>query len=211
MSNIRFTGLLALCAVLAACSDSPTSRSIAPPSGAPSFDESMGSDPFALRTVDLSALGDVGTAEAATGGRASGHADIPTFAGQFRDHYSFVALSTAPSPTAPFAAKGQFEGGYDLVAGGLTVRIHGTVDCLSILANQAWVSGPIDRYIVNGVDVVPTGRQFLIRVIDNGEGASDPPDLASFIFEPFAPQTCQARLAVTLSPNESGNIQVRQK
>lgn len=207
MSNIRFTGLLALCAVLVACSDSPTSRSIAPPRTVPSFDVLTDADPFALRTADLSALGEVGTAEAATGGRASGHADIPTFAGTYRDHYSFVALSTA----ALFGAKGEFEGGYDLIAGGEAVRIHGTVDCLSIIANQAWVSGPIEQYIFNGVPQPTTNRQFLVRVTDNGEGASDPPDRPSFIAEPFIPQTCRNRAAVTQSDNESGNIQVRQK
>lgn len=211
MSNIRFTGLLALCAVLAACSDSPTSRSIAPPRTVPSFDVLTDADPFALRTVDLSALGEVGTEEATTGGRASGHVEIPTFAGTFIDHYSFIALSTAPSLTAPFAAKGEFEGGYDLVSGGLSVRIHGTVDCLSIVANQAWVSGPIEQYIENGVQLPTTNRQFLVRVIDNGEGANDPPDRPSFIAEPFIPQTCRNRAALTLSQNESGNIQVRQK
>jgi hypothetical protein len=207
MSNIRFTGLLALCAVLAACSDSPTSRSIAPPRTAPSFDVLTNADPFGLRTVDLSALGEIGTEQAATGGRASGHADIPTFAGTFRDHYSFVALSTA----ALFGAKGEFEGGYDLVAGGLTVRIHGDVDCLVIMGNQAWVSGPIEEYIVNGVPLPTTNRQFLIRVIDNGEGANDPPDQASFIAEPFVPQTCRNRAPLILSQNERGNIQVQQK
>jgi hypothetical protein len=211
MLSTRFRGLLALCAALAGCSDSAPSRSIAPSDAVPSFEASA--DPLALRAVDLLALGEVGTEQAATGGRASGHADIPTFAGTFRDHYSFIALSTAPTATEPFAAKGEFEGGYDLVAGGLEVRIHGDVDCLAIMGNQAWVSGPITKYIVNGQSLPTTNRTFLVRVEDNGEGATEPPDRASFIAEPLIPipQRCRLRAALVMSVNENGNIQVEQR
>src|SRR5688572_4031725 len=111
MHKVRFTGLLALCAALAACSESPTSRSSPPPAVVPSFDLSPLADrcPLALRTVDLAALEQVGTEQAAPGGRASGHADALTFGGRFRDTYSFIALSTDPTKTAPPAAKGEFE------------------------------------------------------------------------------------------------------
>ena len=210
MSTMRFTSLLTLCALLTACSDSPTSRSIAPPD-APSFDVLTDADPSALRAVDLSALGEVGSLQAATGGRASGHADALTFGVAFTDTYSFIALSTAPSPTTPFAAKGEFEGGYVNAAGTLTVEIHGDVDCLAIVSNEAWVSGPIEEYIVNGVSLPTTNRQFLIRVRDNGEGGTVSPDQVSFISEPFAPQTCRLRPPLVLSQNRAGNIQVRQR
>jgi hypothetical protein len=202
--------LFGVCVAAAACSDSSPAPSVAPSDAAPSFDLGALADALSLRALDLTTLGEVGSEQAATGGRASGHADIPTFAGAFRDHYSFIALSIAPSPTAN--AKGEFEGGFVNTTRTLVVRFHGDVDCLTIMENQAWVSGPLEKIVVNGQSVPPNNDQFLIRVRDNGEGANDPPDEASFIAEPGpTPQTCRLRPELTLSQNERGNIQVKQE
>lgn len=205
--------LFGFCVLLTACSDTATNPSTAPSKGTPSFDiGAADADPLALRSVDLGALEELASEQAATGGRASGHADIPTFGGTFRDHYSFIALSTGPATPAQAPAKGEFEGGYELIAGGLAVRIHGDVDCLAITGKQAWASGPITKYVVNGQALPTTGRTFLIRVEDNGEGAMEPTDRASFIAEPLIPipQRCRLRAALVMSVNENGNIQVHE-
>jgi hypothetical protein len=203
MSNFRFTGLLAVCAVLAACSDSPTS------SARPSFDVSATDDAIAARTVDPATAEQVEPTQAATGGKASGHADALTFGGAFRDTYSFIALSVSPMPGAPFAAKGEFEGGFTNVTGTTDVRVHADVNCLRILAgNQAWVSGPVEKLIINGQQQ-PTTLHVLVRVVDLGEGANEPPDLISFISF-TGNQGCQLLIPLALVPNERGNIQVKQ-
>ena len=202
------------CIAAAACSDSPT-RGIASPELLPSLDASTptDADPLAHRTLDDDGgLEAVGAEQAATGGRASGHADGPTLGGFARDEYSFIALSTAPTTTAPFAAKGEFEGRF--VEPGLEVRIHANVTCLAIVNNQAWISGPVERFIRNGepVEPVPPGfREFLVRVADAGEGGSEP-DLMGLILGRALPQTCRNRNpALVLSPSEMGNLQVMEK
>lgn len=204
MPNRHAAILLGLCVAAAACAEKPVARTIAPPDAAAAMN--LAEEALALRSVDLSALEDVGATQAATGGRLSGHADIPTFGGAFRDHYSLVGLSTDPAP----GAKGEFEGGYETPDGSLVVRFHADIDCLVVIGNQAWASGPIREYIVNGVSLPPGNRQIFVNVTDRGEGAKSPPDLPSFIGETFSPQICRLRLALAQTPNEKGNLQVEQ-
>jgi hypothetical protein len=201
--------ILSFCIAAAACSESAT-RGIASPELLPSLDASTPTDvdPLAHRTLDDDgSLEPAGAEQAATGGRASGHADGPTFGGFARDEYSFIALSTAPTATAPFAAKGEFEGHF--VEPGLEVRIHANVSCLAIVGNQAWISGPIERFIENGQPVEPVPfPEFLIRVADAGEGGSNPDLMGAILFRAF-PQSCRFRNpALVLSPSEMGNLQV---
>jgi hypothetical protein len=198
------------CVAAAACSESAT-RGIASPELLPSLSASTAADadPLAHRTFDdAGTLEALGAEQAATGGRASGHADGPTFGGFARDEYSFIALSTAPTVTAPFAAKGEFEGRF--VEPGLEVRIHANVTCLAIVGNQAWISGPIEQFIENGQPVEPVPfPEFLVRVADAGEGGSNPDLMGAIFFRPI-PQTCGFRNpALVLSPSEMGNLQVR--
>jgi hypothetical protein len=200
MHNVRFTSLLALCAALAACSDSNTNRGIATPDKAPAFDVAPAADGALIDLATGAAVvftaDDVDATQAATGGRASGHADITV--SSIQEQYSFIALSTNPSPTA----KGEVQG--KATSGGTTVlELHANADCLVTIGNQAWVSGPIER--LNGQ---PTTLHVLFRVMDRGEGANDPPDLASQLFG-TGPQGCSSRPNLPLFSSGKGNIQVQ--
>jgi hypothetical protein len=152
---------------------------------------------------------DVGTEEAATGGRASGHEAI-IVVDVITEKTSFIALSTAPFPTA----KGELE--HHVTAPGLTGELHGDVDCLVIVGKEAILSGSVESYVVNGVTI--PALQFILRVEDNSEGTNSPPDRASQINVlappnfPFPiPDLCESQVLVPepLFPTQEGNIQVQ--
>lgn len=197
--------LFGICFTLAACADSATNRSITAPAAQPSLDVTaaladavtpLGSD----ESVALAA--DVGIAEAATGGRASGHFELAApFSVILEEQYSFVALSTGAFPNA----KGQLEG--KITRATSFQDIHVEVDCLAISGNQAWVSGEITRLLLNGVPQPTAGRYVVWRVQDNGEGANSPPDLGSVLFVGF-PQACRFRPSLPMTPTANGSIQV---
>lgn len=50
---------------------------------------------------------------------------------------------------------------------------HGTVNCLFVSGNQAWIGGVITSEFENG-------DEFLVTVVDHGNSANDPPDEISF-------------------------------
>lgn len=203
MSVRRFSGILALSVLLAACSDDATTNAVTAPEA--SFD--TGSDVATLLESLLPTLpataapAQLGPAQAATGGRASGHAHITPFA-NFNTRYSFVAVSTGSFPDA----KGEFEG--SILAGPTRLDIHADVDCLATVGDQAWVSGPIERFVLNGEPQPIPPFDLLFRVRDNGEGGNSPPDEASTL-SVFGEQPCAARFNTIMRPNERGNIQVR--
>jgi len=55
---------------------------------------------------------------------------------------------------------------------------HAVIDCLSVVGNEAWVSGVITSGTFDGVDL--TGLPVWTRVRDNGTSANDPPDQIGF-------------------------------
>ena len=63
---------------------------------------------------------------------------------------------------------------------------HAVIDCVSVVGNEAWVSGVITSGTFDGVDL--TGLPVWTRVRDNGTSANDPADQISFsvIGEGFA-------------------------
>jgi hypothetical protein len=149
--------------------------------------------------------GELGTNQAATGGRASGHYDINPF-GPFTEEISFIALSTDPFPTA----KGELE--YHLRAPDITAVLHADINCLTTAGNQAFLSGPVERYEVNG-EPVTTFTHIFVRVEDNGEGENSPPDKGSQLFAvipPLPTDPCQSQFPAPLFPSPNGNIQVQQ-
>ena len=208
--------LFGICFALAGCADSATNRSITAP---------VGTAPLDLSSPSVDA--DVGAALAATGGRASGHADLtrtsPPFcgiepcgavSGTSGETYSFVALSTGTFPNA----KGQLEGRFVSPFGEFEVELE--INCLAIAGNRAALSGAVKKYIVNGEDLVGQGRippeyQAGVIVQDNGEGANAAPDQANFINGFYIiPQVCPILLGFDFPPtlpSENGNIQVSQK
>ena len=197
--------------VAVGCADGARNGSIMAPRDQPSLDVStdvasavtpFGSD----EPISLSAR--VTTDRAATGGFASGHFELaaPFFPIQ-TEQYSFVALSIGTFPEA----KGQLEGKIARLTS--FQDIHVEVDCLVVNGNEAWMSGPITRLILNGVAQDPRGRQVAWRVRDNGEGANFPPDMGTVLFVGF-PQACLVYFLsedLPLLPNARGNIQVSQK
>jgi hypothetical protein len=86
------------------------------------------------------------------------------------------------------------------------------VTCMAVQGNTAWIAGIIRN--ASG-PVIREGTVSYFYVIDNGEGADAPPDVASAVrINDLAGQDqefCQLRpLALPPSPIAHGNVQVRQ-
>lgn len=211
MKKTRAAVLFGSLVALAACADSPTKRSITAPRVEPSLDVSTGGAgpviPFG-GGEPLAHVPRAGNERAATGGFAMGRFELaaPFFPIQ-AEQYSFNALSVGTFPNA----KGQLEGKIARLTN--FQDIHIKVDCLVINGNEAWMSGPITRLVVNGVAEDPRGRQVAWRVQDNGEGSNSPPDMGTVMFVGF-PQACLVYFLfedLPLVPDANGDIQVSQK
>ena len=201
--QILLPALLSL-GVLGACADRQTTT--APDAG--TLDVAAAPADLSVTNLvtgeELVVAAGVETERAATGGRATGHADITS--GVRGQKYSFSALSTGDFPNA----KGQSEGH---ITGPLGRGIvHANVDCLAILGNEAWVSGPVTKFRFNGQDLLPDfpGIQVLFRVQDNGEGGTTV-DMASLGVGIFGAQVCRLMPLLPLLPSDDGNIQVSQR
>ncbi|UCF19391.1 MAG: hypothetical protein JSU87_15925 [Gemmatimonadota bacterium] len=83
-------------------------------------------------------------------------------------NFSLIALAKADG-----SVTGQY---HDQFAGG--VGVHIAVDCLTIVGNEAWVSGVITNSRLEFL----LGRAAATRVADNGRSANDPADQISFTF-----------------------------
>ena len=105
-----------------------------------------------------------------------------------------------------FSNSGQFQ----IVNRTFDARLHGSVECLTVLGKEAWFAGTVTQS--NIPDAVGTVRGF--RVVDNGEGKKDPPDQ---ITHSTLLQTISAQDWCDLTPilgfrpllDIKGNIQVR--
>ncbi len=211
MSNKTIAVVLATCAALTACDSGAPTRHITAPRDGPLF--SAASDPTSS-PYDLSAFTLAGgptadepvdAAQAATGGRATGRFELSTPIGnRAAEQYSFSALSTQPLPTA----KGEVDL-HTLFTFGQAAHVHIDVDCLTIVGNQAWLSGPARRFVLGGVEQ-PPGLYLIFRVEDNGEGANAPPDRASPAFS-GPPMGCRLMPLFPLVPTANGNIQVQSR
>ena len=191
--------LAVLCAAaIAACdsADSITGPSSAPPSLSggglplPSIETEFLPgipvlDPFASIWAD-----GPGDAESARGG---GHWHIGTALRTF----AFTAKNRSDG-----TAQGQYQIDNRDVSGS---REHGTVTCLEVQGNQAWIGGVITASSIPGREGTPR----VFRVVDNGEGSGSPPDQASFFEVPLPGVTCHTMTPMPLETLEGGNIQVR--
>jgi len=85
--------------------------------------------------------------------------------------------------------------------------IHGEIDCLRVVGNEAIMSGPVTK---SNFPPVQPGFRGVVVVRDNGEGASAPPDMINWPVLPApAGQDCST---VTPTPNQPvvfGDVQVR--
>ena len=224
MSKVFRSSFIALCTVLAACSESATNP-VTAPGARPVLDESLadlrgsvtadGSLDFVLGSGNASMQQAAAAPQAATGGRASGHVSLTLGTGFFTaltsEQYSFTALSTSNSPT-PLAAKGQ----YDLTiitATGAVQEIHGTVICMNVSGNTARMVGQISSVVVNGIPRVinPATSHNIWNVTDNGDSQPTTDTASPMIFFPatIAPLHCANDFIPPQFTNEKGNIQVQ--
>jgi hypothetical protein len=211
MSNRTIAVMLVTCVALTACDNAAPARRITAPGDGPVFSEASdpSSSPYGLSEFTLAggptAGESVDAAQAATGGRATGRFELSTPIGnRAAEQYSFTALSTQPPPTA----KGEVDL-HTLFTFGQEAHVHIDVDCLTIVGNQAWFSGPARRFVLGGV-VQPPGLYLVFRVEDNGEGATAPPDRASPAFS-GPPMGCMLMPPFPLIPTANGNVQVQSR
>ena len=72
------------------------------------------------------------------------------------------------------------------------LKAHGTVTCLNVEGNQAWIGFAISR--TDQPDAFPVGSQWVFFVTDNGAGKNSAPDQVSYFF-----RVADAALCSTLS------------
>ena len=101
------------------------------------------------------------------------------------------------------AGGGQFQ----VVNRSFDARVHGTVDCVSVVGNRAWFAGTVTE---STFPAIPVGAVRAFLVVDNGEGEGSPPDqIAHSVTLPFPAQIwCNSQPARVLHPIEQGNVQV---
>ena len=219
MSKVSVS-LMVVCAALAACSDGNTNRTVTAPDvglalseAAAGFSVGLTADgPFdVVFALEAESAQLAAAAQAATGGRASGHVglNLPASPGVVSEKYSFVALSADPS--TPFAAKGQYEMQLT-TATGRTNKVHGDIICMGISGNTARIGGQITKLWVNNVQVPiagPTHNIFV--VVDNGEGQATPDQvsLMQYTIAPGAQTHCATGLPSVVFANQEGEIQVQ--
>jgi hypothetical protein len=188
MSSIHGTAMLLVGLALAGCDRNP-GQAITGPTMSPSE---------GLRHVDEIATPDV--KQSVTG------------------HYQFVGINTGNDFKYSLSAirhddgsvSGEFEERVILNSTGEFIRqTHGTVTCFQIVGNMARIGGLVDH--ATDPRFLP-GTEFRLVVVDNGKGASDPPDLGSnarFGFPGTAQAFCSAGTAFNLEPVQHGNVEVR--
>jgi hypothetical protein len=126
---------------------------------------------------------------------ASGHANLTINGGL--QTYSFNAIQ------GPNGVSGQMT----LDSRAQNINLQGDVTCLVINGNEAIIGGIITHITPNSDPsfFFLVGQPFVLRVVDNGEGANDPIDLVSDI---NAPVDCSVGSFLPLLPIEAGNINV---
>ncbi len=88
------------------------------------------------------------------------------------------------------------------------VSFHAEVTCLAVSGNSAWVGGVVTQ--TSDPEVTPEGRQFWLRVQDNGDGDPSNPDRISSVRLGAQASVCsQQRPAGMPWVFYKGNLQVR--
>ncbi len=143
-------------------------------------------DPFAPVWSD-----DAGVIESARGG---GHWHLAT--GALRT-FAFTAKTRADG-----TVQGQYQVNNRDVSGS---KEHGTVTCLEVDGNEAWIGGVITHSSVPYRE----GIRRVFYVVDRGEGSGDRPDQASMFLVALTTAECHTRPYIPPEELEGGNIQVR--
>ena len=127
---------------------------------------------------------------------ASGHANLTINGGL--QTYSFNAIQHK---------NGSVSGHFTVDSRGQNINLQGDVTCLIITGDEAIIGGIITHITPNSDPAYSSllGQPFVLRVVDNGEGANDPVDLVSDV---NAPADCSFGPSLPLVPLEAGNINV---
>lgn len=170
------TGLFALL-LITGCAEAPTAPAL---DAAPAFDGETASKG--------------GKVASATG---SGHFIDVRFPEEELRTFSFNAKEFADG-----SANGQWQ----LNNRNFPIRLHGEVECVSVLGNEAWFAGAT----TNSDDPDQVGIIRGFYVVDNGEGGNAAPDQISFAFGlSSADFWCDLQPRVALNDVEKGNVQVK--
>jgi hypothetical protein len=156
------------------------------------------SNPTAAR-ASSPRLSDVSLSEGESGPSATGHADVIQQPSGAKRTFSFEAR---------VMPDGSVQGFYDNHNRQLGFVNHGSVDCMRFINDHDVVMSGVVERSTNPAN--PPGATAIFRVIDNGEGADDPPDRISqlAIFAP-GPNCNTVTPMATLADIVGGNIQVR--
>lgn len=115
-------------------------------------------------------------------------------------------------------ADGTVTGNYVIHLRSLDTVIRGPITCLAVVGNHAWAGGIAETVRSDNPNIAALeGQDMWFQVIDNGEGANDPPDITTSTgIAPVgsAPGQAQAYCDAMPQPRfplvvEKGNIQVR--
>jgi hypothetical protein len=138
-------------------------------------------------------------------------------------HYEFVGINTNNDFTYSLSAIRHMDG---TVSGEVEERttyfptdtlvreMHGTVTCFRITGNTAFIAGIVDRVVTYapGQENLGPGAGFRLVVVDNGNGAHDPPDQGSnarFGLPATSQAFCDNGLPFNLEDIQHGNIEIR--
>ena len=165
-----------------------------PPGSIALWLQEIGEPFFGISTVrELQALF-CGASHMATGSghRVETRGDDPEL---FRN-FSFAAHSDG----------GQFQ----IVNRTFDIRLHGSLECLTVVGNEAWFAGHVTQS--SDPNRIPVGSIRAFYVVDNGEGNGDPPDQIAHstrLRTISAQQWCDIAPVRDLFDIEQGNIQVQ--
>jgi hypothetical protein len=95
-------------------------------------------------------------------------------------HFTLGGELTTFSYSAILHADGSVHGQYQYSLRVSDVSVHGPVTCLVVAGNRGWIGG-IAAHIVsdNPALVALEGQDAWFQVLDNGQGAHDPPDVTT--------------------------------
>lgn len=140
-------------------------------------------------TVDLDSHGPVVM-------KANGSGHTWTGADNLLRSFSFSALKHAD---------GYVTGQFQLNNRAKDVAAQGSVTCLVIVGNQAWVGGVVEQVRAGESTSIAVGQARAWLAIDNGEGAADEPDRISGF---RILENCETQPPWFTNAVETGNIQV---
>ena len=111
-------------------------------------------------------------------------------------------------------ATGKVTGSFESKSPGQDGRVHGTINCLTVLADgkTAIMSGVVTHVVGDGYVLgfgIKVGFPIWLKVEDNGQGANAAKDRFTDFYFLDTPISCKEDLGIDLAPIINGNIQVK--